>query len=99
MSGNELPEFLKVFLWSVDFKKLEKEKSRNYIIFQLLEFGNKEAIRWLFENYTVEKITDVLRTRRGFSKKSVNFWSLMLKIPKNEMLCSNQDWQQPRAKI
>jgi len=99
MSSSLFPEFLKPFLWSADFSKLDKEKNKAYIIFQLLEFGNREAIHWVFESYSVKEIVEVLKSNRGFSKKSANFWSLILKIPKSEMICMTQDWQRPRVKI
>ncbi len=99
MNTNKLPEFLKVYLWSANSDNLEKEKNKSYIIFQLLEFGDKEAVRWVFEKYSIDEIANVLKSRRGFSQKTVNFWSLILKIPKSEMICSTQDWQKPHAKI
>ena len=35
----------------------------------------------------------VLSKRRGFSDRSANYWSLILNIPKNKILCLNRFYQ------
>jgi len=48
---NQLPIFLKSYFWSVDFKKLNINKDKEYIIHQILCFGDLKAIKWLFGFY------------------------------------------------
>jgi len=46
----KLPLFLKKYFWDVDFDKLDLSDCPEYIILRLLEYGDIEAIRWLFKN-------------------------------------------------
>jgi len=53
-----LPQSVKAVLWSYRIDQIEVEKHKKIIIFQVLNFGSKEAIKWLFDQYsfaTVEK--------------------------------------------
>lgn len=47
---------LQAILWSKDVKKLDFKKDRNYIIHQILSYGNLRQIRWLFKVYKREEI-------------------------------------------
>lgn len=99
MSGNDIPKEFKKYFWSVDFDSLDINRSKEYIVFQLLEFGDEKAVRWLFETYKKNEIINVLKRKRGFSRKGANFWRLILGIPKDEMVCFNQGFTNQQAKI
>ena len=99
MSASHIPEEFKKYFWSVDFALLDVNRSKNYIIFQILEFGDEKATRWLFDTYKKSEIIDVVKKRRGFSKKSANYWGFILNIPREEMVCFSQDFTSPQAKI
>jgi hypothetical protein len=81
------PKFIKPFLWSADFKKIDTEKDRDRIILSLLNVGSRKATKWLFSYYPKKEIKKVFTERAGkgeLNKKSLNYWSIILKIkPKN----------------
>ncbi len=88
-----LPSFLKRYFWDVDFSSLDKKKYPDFIIARILEQGDQKAINWLENNFNCPKIRRVLTSARGLSSKSVNYWSLILNVPKNKILCLQKQSQ------
>lgn len=82
-----IPVYLKKYFWDVDFEKINLKKSQAYIIKRLLEYGDEKAIKWMWRNFGKTEVRNVLSNSRGFSVRSVNFWALILNIPREEVLC------------
>ncbi len=59
---NKIPKSFQPILWSVNVKNLDLEKNKNYIIHQILSYGNLKQIRWLFRVYSKEEIKKVFET-------------------------------------
>ena len=74
-----IPDFLRPFLWSYDIARLDKEKHKNIIIKNILDFGTGQATDWLRQNYTKKEIRQVIKCsiRSDWSKKSINLWELV----------------------
>lgn len=79
-----LPGELKKYFWEVDTEKLDFKKRGEYVIGRLLECGDVEAIRWLFKTFDRELIKKVILKSRGFSPKTLSFWSPFLVLIKNK---------------
>jgi hypothetical protein len=47
----------------------------------VLEFGDKQAVKWMKETFSEGQIPEVIRTERRLSRKSANFWALVYHIP------------------
>lgn len=77
-----LPAFLRPFLWSYDFNRLDLKKDKKVIIKNILDYGNKLSIDWLKQVYSPEEIKEVIRQTytSEWSKKSINFWSLIYNV-------------------
>ena len=75
-----LPEFLKPFFWSSKFEKLDKEKDKNLIIFNILNFGDYDAWQWLFKHYRKEEIRETVinSTATAWRKPSLYLWQAVL---------------------
>ncbi len=54
-----IPSEFQPILWSANVKKLDLEKDKNYIIHQVLMYGDLHQIRWLFQTYKKEEIKEV----------------------------------------
>lgn len=83
----KLPDFLKKYFWDVEFRGLDLEKYRIYVLKRILEYGDKQAVDWMWKNFSKTEIKEVLINYRGFSRKTANFWALLLDIDKKEVLC------------
>jgi len=78
--GKELPLFLGPFFWDVDFQMLSIDKSSYFIISRLMEHGDEEAIIFLLKTYSKKKMTAVLNKSRSISRRSRNFWRIILDV-------------------
>ncbi len=66
------------FFWDIDSGRLDPQENKEYIIERILEFGDDIAVKWLFSNYSRSEIKNVLAKSRKISKKSAQYWSLIL---------------------
>jgi len=89
-----LPKFLEKYFWDTDFKKVDKEKHKAYIIAKVLEYGNLEAVRWLLRNYQTRSLIKILAKSRQFTPKVANFWAVYFDIPKNQILCLSKSFRE-----
>ena len=82
MSKQQIINSWKPFLWSYDINKIDLSKDKKRIITNVLNFGTHKATKLLFEVYSVKEIGAVVQEPLPgeWNKKSLNFWSLMLKI-------------------
>ena len=83
----KLPLFLKKYFWDVEFKKINFKNRQIYILKRILEYGDEKAVKWMWKNFKKEDIKNILRNFRGLSQKSANYWTFILDIPKDEVLC------------
>jgi len=69
---------LRPFFWDVEIDKIDPQKNRDYLIERILELGDSAAVEWLFSTYPAADIKRILAQTRALSKKSRNFWELIL---------------------
>ena len=84
---NKLPEFLKPYFWDVDFEKMDGVQYPLFVISRVIDKGDTNALRWILKNYSKEQITNTLKISREMSHQTAKFWSKMLSINEEEVLC------------
>mgnify|MGYP001596817775 CR=1 FL=1 len=72
----DLPRAL---FWDTDLACLDLQDNKGYIIERTLELGDEKAVKWLFSNYSRGDIEKVLAESRRISRKSSQYWRLILK--------------------
>ena len=82
-----IPNFLKNYFWDVDFSKLNKKDHSEFIIERILEYGDKKEIKWMKKEFKLSQIKNVLQASRNLSRKSANFWQIILGLDKDKILC------------
>lgn len=95
----KLPDFLKKYFWDVEFKNIDLEKRKVFVLKRILEYGDEQAVSWMLQNFKRSEIKNVLCNFRGFSQKSANFWALLLNIPKEEVICLKKALSKEQKKI
>ncbi|MDO8559395.1 MAG: hypothetical protein Q7R84_03625 [bacterium] len=77
-----IPSYAKPFLWSYDVKKLNLRRDKKRIITNILNLGTAKSTDWLFKIYNNNDIKEaIINPLPGeWSKKSLNFWSLILNV-------------------
>jgi hypothetical protein len=73
-----IAEHLRPFFWETDLSKIDIEENKQYIIERILEFGDKDAVQWLFSFVSLFDIKSTLKNSKRITQKSKNFWSIFL---------------------
>ena len=82
MTQIKLPKFLHRYFWDNDNEKLQTQNDQKYIIERILDLGDEKAIKWLFDNYDRQTISQIVLDNRQLSKKSLNYWLTILNLEK-----------------
>lgn len=70
--------FRQSLFWDVDPKTIDPEKNAVYIIERILDFGDDNEVRWMWNYYDHVLIRRVVDTSRGLFPATRSFWTLML---------------------
>ncbi len=99
MSEDRLPEFTHRYFWDIDPTELNVGEYPRYVIERLLEYGDLPSVRWMERRFSREEIVEVLKSSRALSRKSANFWSSILNVPREEVRCMSRVFQQKYRQI
>lgn len=94
-----IPKFLKKYFWDIDFEKLDYTKYSKYVIGRILEYGDEKAISWMKNSFSRRQIVDALITSRELTKKSANFWAIVLGVKKEKVKCLNKSFLQAQKQF
>ena len=87
MFRKKLPRRMYKYFWEVEPKIIDIRKKSLYVIERVLDWGNTKDIKWLMEFYGRDLLEEVVRKRRGLSRKSAVFWAEVLEVNKQEVAC------------
>ena len=73
-----LPKGVKKYFWDTDVSGLDVKIHKKYIVGRILELGDGQAVDWMKKIFTKKDISEVVRTSKQLSKKSFNFWNLIV---------------------
>jgi hypothetical protein len=97
--ADRLPECAYPHFWDIDPSTLDVSQHPQYVIERLLDYGDFPELHWMFQRFSREEITSVLKHSRGLSLRSANFWSKTLGIPKGQVKCLSKRFQQTHNRI
>ncbi len=86
-------ELFRTALWSADIDSLDLEKDRFIIIERFLEHGGDRHIDFIFKNYNVQDIIDVIKNSSYLSPRTVNYWCLFFNLKREETRCFSRQYQ------
>lgn len=77
-----LPKFLQPYLASYDLSMMDPERDSNLIITPILNYGSTKAVRWLFRNYSLNKVKEAVKNpERGmWFRNSFSYWQKILDV-------------------
>lgn len=78
--------------WDVIPGTLNDERHGFFIIERTLEFGGEADRLDLERRFTQGQIAEVVRQSRSLSPRTVNYWCLILGIPREETLCFSRPY-------
>ncbi len=56
--------FRRSLFWDVDPKTIDEKRHATYIIERILDFGNDDEVRWMWQTYSRRKIRSVAEKSR-----------------------------------
>ena len=73
----KIPKNTQKILWDVDWKKIDVNKNKVYLITRLAEKGDWKSIAWLKNIYGLPNIKKIINNNKEVSKKTKNFWQVI----------------------
>ncbi|KKU87949.1 MAG: hypothetical protein UY17_C0005G0003 [Candidatus Beckwithbacteria bacterium GW2011_GWC2_47_9] len=99
MIPKHLPKKFYKFFWDTPLEQLNLDTHRRYVAERLLENGNVESVVWLKKTFGKDFIIGIVKTSRSISRKTANFFHNIYNIPKEEILCFQEDFRQKHRQI
>ncbi len=87
----------KDLFWDVDFKTLDFDKHKEYIIGRVLNQGDLDDFNQLRDYYGLPMIKQVACRIKYLDEKSLNFYSLIFNLPKSRFLCFQTPLKQKQS--
>lgn len=91
-----LPQELHRYFWDIDASKLNPAEHPKYVINRLMNIGDVPAIRWMRRSFPEILVIETVKTMRDFSSKTAMFWAHYYHIPKEEILCMQEQYRSMR---
>ena len=92
MKRKDLPSLplRKTLFWDVDPKKLDIDKSAQFIIGRVLDFGDLDEWKTIEKLYGLKKIRRAALEHPFESERSKSFWALILKLSPKSLSCTRK---------
>ena len=88
MRAKKMPKMLQSALWSYNLDKLdfESSKDKNLVVQSVLNYGTKDQVNWVLNNFSEREIKEILnKPRRGsWWTESLNYWTKIFKVRPDE---------------
>ena len=68
----------KIIFWDSDVSAIDIDQYKIYIIERILELGDAQEVKWMFDHYPKDAIKETLYKCRDITAKSSQFWKLIL---------------------
>lgn len=72
-----LPDYVTKYFWGDDLSELSWEKHQRYVTETILNRGDAEAVKWLFQKVDKASLASSLNSYK-LNPKSANFWKVYL---------------------
>ena len=82
-----LNQYSKVLFWDVDVNTMSTSDHADFIIQRVCMYGTWDDWQILKKEYGLDKISNALTTARYLDKKTLNYFSLILDVPKERFRC------------
>jgi len=89
---SKIPVKLQGVLWSIPLDKIDFEKDINYIVHQVLMFGDFSDLRWLFSVYKKSRVKKVFlhKPQKIYTPQALNYIKNFVLNLKNSNIHSNK---------
>ncbi len=71
-------KFRQALFWDTDPKKIDPQKHARYIIERILELGEDQEVRWMWNFYDKSLLKNTIEKSRSLKPETKNLWSNLL---------------------
>lgn len=82
-----IPKRLQKYFWDINPARLNTSQYPEYVIERLLNLGDLEAVKWVWDTFGRQKIIEVVKTGRQITPKTANFFIKLLNLKPKEVFC------------
>ena len=93
------PGYLRPCFWDIKFEKLDPRGRPRFVIERILEYGGREAVRWMLDSYPREEIVAGLLRSPHLSPRTANFWALFFQVDGEQIRCLSKSFRETREKF
>ena len=76
--NTRLPEDFKKYFWDCDFDTISFHKNIRLITERILNYGDENSIKWLFEKVNPETLKAIIKLSRNLNNKTKNYWNTLM---------------------
>lgn len=76
-----------LLFWDMDLSKMDPETNKRIIIERVFSLGNLDELKFIFRHYGTDTIRREIVRAGNLDRKTLQFASDILKIPKEEFRC------------
>ena len=87
----------KRIFWETRLEDIDLQKHKNFVITRVFEWANLNELKALLKYYSKNEIVHALTIQKYLSKKTHQFASAILDIPKEDFACYTQRQLHPNA--
>lgn len=80
-----VPAHARHLFWDTNLDTFEPSAFPQYTIARALEHGTERDVSWVRDLFGEDALRTVLRTDARLSRKSANFWALVLDLPRADV--------------
>jgi hypothetical protein len=94
----DLPIFInKRIFWETRLEDIDLQAHKNFVITRVFEWGHLAELKALLKYYSREEIVYGLTIQKYLSKRTLQFASALLNLPKEDFACYSPTPSHPHA--
>jgi hypothetical protein len=86
-SSFSVPGAVSMLLWDVDAAALDLELHKGFIIERVLNMGDEESLKWLWQKYGAQIIYSIVINSRRLTLKTARCWQNYFNLKEEQMRC------------
>lgn len=93
------PGCVKYCFWDVRFEEMDWRRRSRFVIERILEYGDREAVRWMLSAYHRSEVVEVLTRSGNLSPRTANFWGQLLEVNQERIRCLSKSFRERRERF
>lgn len=84
------PIFLKTLFWDTRIEEIDANRDKWFIIERIINYGDLEALDWMFSNFSFAEISDNLQSNYNISHTAIKLWAGVFNLNPTTCKCTQK---------